>query len=78
MAQYILLEVSPIAIICGLIFCMFGVPFIISMLMSSMKGNKNEGSFIFWIFIILAVIIIIATVKECSSFDIPFQGSRHT
>lgn len=78
MIPSIILEASPAIIIGGLIVCMFVVPFLISCIFSGIKDNKNEGTIIFWLFMILAVIIIIATVKECSGFDIPFQGSRHT
>ena len=78
MDQGILLEASPVAIIGGIIFCMFVVPFIINLLFNGIKDKKNEGVILFWIFVILAVVMIIMTVKECSSFDIPFNESRHT
>ena len=78
MIQTILLKASPVVIVGGIILCMFVVPFLLSLLFDGMKGKKNEGVVIFWILVILVIGIIIMTMKECSSFDIPFQGSRHT
>lgn len=78
MIKGILLEAGSGWIILGALVCMFGLPMLISLIVGSTNGKKGEGKFIFWAFVILIVVIVFATLKECGGFDMPSGTYRHT